>query len=136
MTLQTEYSEAELLATAKVEEPLIAGGVRCHGGVRADETPHVEYLRTTLSEMRDRTWVGLSGRHYPGADMVGRVYEKCLNESLGTRRYETLRVALGEVEHALDGNRQGDTILEAFPAAGSIRPAGDGTWVSAAGDHE
>ncbi len=26
--------------------------------IRADETPHVEYLKTALTEMRDRTWVG------------------------------------------------------------------------------
>ena len=30
--------------------------------VRADETPHVEYLKTVLSEMRDRTIVGDAGR--------------------------------------------------------------------------
>ncbi len=29
--------------------------------IRADETPHVEYLRTALTEMRDRTWIGTSG---------------------------------------------------------------------------
>ena len=29
--------------------------------VRADETPHVDYLRTALTEMRDRTFVGESG---------------------------------------------------------------------------
>ncbi len=30
--------------------------------IRSDETPHVAWLRTALSEMRDRTWVGSSGR--------------------------------------------------------------------------
>ena len=30
--------------------------------IRADETPHVEYLKTALTEMRDRTWVGASGQ--------------------------------------------------------------------------
>ena len=29
--------------------------------IRADETPHVDYLRTALSEMRDRTWIGETG---------------------------------------------------------------------------
>ena len=32
--------------------------------IRADETPHVEYLRTALTEMRDRTFVGESGRQH------------------------------------------------------------------------
>ena len=30
--------------------------------IRADETPHVEYLKTALTEMRDRTWVGRVGQ--------------------------------------------------------------------------
>src|SRR5204863_5604175 len=34
--------------------------------IRTDEAPHVEYLKTTLSEMRDRTFVADSGRHIPG----------------------------------------------------------------------
>ena len=31
-TLQTEFSESELLADHDIVEPLIAQGVRCHGG--------------------------------------------------------------------------------------------------------
>src|SRR4051812_20967596 len=31
-TEQVEFSERELLADADITEPLIAGGVRCHGG--------------------------------------------------------------------------------------------------------
>ncbi len=30
--LQLEYTEEEILTTHKVAEPLIAGGVLCHGG--------------------------------------------------------------------------------------------------------
>ena len=40
--------------------------------IRSDETPHVAWLRTALSEMRDRTWVGSGGRHHAGTDMIGR----------------------------------------------------------------
>ncbi|HLK45504.1 MAG TPA: hypothetical protein VKT18_05925, partial [Acidimicrobiales bacterium] len=32
--------------------------------VRQDETPHVDYLRTALTELRDRTWVGDTGRRH------------------------------------------------------------------------
>jgi hypothetical protein len=35
-TAQVEFTEEELLADLKVAEPLIAGGVRCHGGFDAD----------------------------------------------------------------------------------------------------
>ena len=34
--LQLTWSEHELLATDPVAEPVIAGGVRCHGGFTAD----------------------------------------------------------------------------------------------------
>ena len=114
---------------------LVAGegeAARLVSYIRADETPHVEYLRTTLSEMRDRTWIGTSGQSHPGTAMVGRVYDKCLADSLGARRKDMLRVTLAEVEHALAGNRAGDSILEEFHAAGSIRPGPNGTWVTAA----
>ena len=33
--------------------------------IRSDETPHVEYLRTVLSEMRDRTVLGAVGTALP-----------------------------------------------------------------------
>ena len=44
--------------------------------VRADEAPHVEYLKTALSEMRDRTFVGRSGARYPGTEVIGAVWER------------------------------------------------------------
>src|SRR3954471_6859041 len=36
MTHQLEFIEAELLSTHPVTEPLVAGGVRCHGGFTDD----------------------------------------------------------------------------------------------------
>jgi hypothetical protein len=41
--------------------------------VRADETPHVDYLRTALTEMRDRPF-GESGRRIPGAEVIGTLW--------------------------------------------------------------
>src|SRR5258708_6463330 len=38
MTHQLEFTEAELLSTHEVSEPLIAGGVHCHGGFADDGT--------------------------------------------------------------------------------------------------
>ena len=35
-TAQVEFTEEELLADLPVVEPLVAGGVRCHGGFDAD----------------------------------------------------------------------------------------------------
>jgi len=44
--------------------------------VRADETPHVDYLRTALTEMRDRTFVGASGAKVAGTEVVGTLWDK------------------------------------------------------------
>ena len=35
-TMQTDFTEEELLATAAIAEPLFAAGVRCHGGFDTD----------------------------------------------------------------------------------------------------
>src|SRR3546814_17251387 len=53
---------------------LVAGegeAARLVSYIRADETPHVEYLRTALTEMRDRKFVGESGKRYPGTAIIG-----------------------------------------------------------------
>ena len=65
---------------------LVAGdgqAARLVSYIRADETPHVEYLRTALSEMRDRTWIGEGGRRHDGAQMIARIWEPLLAHSLG-----------------------------------------------------
>jgi hypothetical protein len=94
--------------------------------VRQDETPHVEYLKTSLTEMRDRTFIGESGRHYAGRDLIGTLWDRGLEESLGSRREQNLRVTLREVEFALDGNPRRGDLLDEFHALGSIRPTDDG----------
>jgi hypothetical protein len=113
---------------------LVAGSgaaARLVSYVRADETPHVEYLKTTLSEMRDRTWIGRSGRRYPGQETVGALWDRALSESLGVRRDQTLDVTLAEVEHALDGHRRRDDIMQGFHDRGTVRPGPDGGWIAA-----
>ncbi len=49
--------------------------------IRADETPHVGYLKTALTEMRDRTWIGTTGKKHVGADMIGQLWERSLDNS-------------------------------------------------------
>jgi hypothetical protein len=96
--------------------------------IRSDEAPHVAYLKTVLSEMRDRTFVGESGKKYEGTKIVGDLWERAKGESLGARREQTLALTLREVEHALEGNPRGPEILEQFHNLGSIRPSVDGAW--------
>ncbi len=100
---------------------LVAGdgeAARLVSYIRADETPHVGYLRTALSEMRDRTWVGESGRRYAGTDMVGRIWEPLLRHSLGEAREEGRRAALSEVEFWCAKHPRGTDILAEFLALG------------------
>jgi len=88
--------------------------------VRADETPHVEYLRTALTEMRDRTFVGESGRRIPGAEVIGTLWDTALEQSLGANRESFVRTAEAEVEHALAANPRRSELLEGFHSLGAL----------------
>jgi len=82
--------------------------------IRADEAPHVEYLKTTLSEMRDRTFITESGSKVPGTDVVGQIWERARAESVGTRHEANVRIVRAEIEHALEGNPRTKDILAEF----------------------
>jgi hypothetical protein len=113
------------------DHDLVAGegeAARLVSYIRQDETPHVEYLKTTLSEMRDRTFVGGSGKKYPGRDIIGGIWDRAVGESLGERREANLKLTLREVEHALEGNPRKADLLEEFHSLGSVRPSADGSW--------
>lgn len=97
--------------------------------IRADERPHVEYLKTALSEMRDRTFLGESGKRYPGTEIVGTLWEQAKEASMVTRRDDLRTQTLAEIEHALDGHPRRGDILERFHELGDIRPGPDGTWL-------
>jgi hypothetical protein len=86
--------------------------------IRADETPHVGYLRTALSEMRDRTWIGEDGSQHSGRDMLARVWEPLLEQSLGPARDETRRATFKEVEYWCAKRSNSDDILAEYHALG------------------
>ncbi|MEA3077763.1 MAG: uncharacterized protein QOF60_2671 [Actinomycetota bacterium] len=88
--------------------------------IRGDETPHVGYLKTGLTEMRDRTWIGQSGKKYSGEEMFGVIWERALDNSLGAGRAITRKAALGEVEHWCSQRPNGAEILEGFLALGDV----------------
>jgi hypothetical protein len=103
------------------DSELVAGGgeaARLVSYIRADETPHVGYLRTALSEMRDRTWVDDGGKRHSGGDMIGRIWEPLLAQSLGPGRDEGRRAALGEVEYWCGKRSNGADILAEFHSLG------------------
>jgi hypothetical protein len=86
------------------------------GYIRQDEAPHVAYLATALTEMRDRTFVGESGRTLVGTEVIGTLWERGLAESLGPRREQNLKADRRELETVLARHRRGGEILERFDA--------------------
>jgi hypothetical protein len=86
--------------------------------IRADETPHVGYLKTALTEMRDRTWIGTSGSKHQGTDMIGALWAKCMDDSLGAGRVATRKAVLGEVEHWCLQRPNGTDVVAEFHALG------------------
>jgi hypothetical protein len=100
---------------------LVAGdgeAARLVSYIRADETPHVGYLRTALSEMRDRTWIGEEGTLHSGKDMIGRIWGPLLAQSLGAGRDEGRKAALSEVEYWCTQRSGGSDILAEFHSLG------------------
>jgi hypothetical protein len=101
---------------------LVAGdgeAARLVGYIRADESPHVGYLRAALTEMRDRTWRGEGGRRYAGTEMIGRIWDPLLANSLGPVREEGRRAALAEVEFWCAQRTNGADILAEFHSLGA-----------------
>jgi hypothetical protein len=109
-------SDDDLVAESKTAVEL----VRC---IRADETPHVDYLRTSLSEMRDRTFVGASGKTYAGTEVIQKFWDTALELSLGVNRQNFIKQQIDEIEHALEGNKRRAQILEGFYALGTEKVA-------------
>jgi len=53
--------------------------------IRSDESPHIEYLRTALSEIAARTLITIDGKHLSGKQVVERQAERTLRVMLRQR---------------------------------------------------
>jgi hypothetical protein len=122
---ETVLSDPDLVADADAAAEI----VRC---IRADETPHVDYLRTALTEVRDRTLIGESGARIPGREVVETLWDAGLELSLGTNRDAAMRTTVAEVQHTLALHPRGDELLEGFHAHGAVRPTADGAFAAVA----
>ena len=89
------------------------------GRILEDEFPHVGYTEIALTEMRDRTFVGLSGRKYPGAEIIGQMWDRALEDSLGMLEEQNRAFVLSEVERSLGERRDGANLLEEFHSLAS-----------------
>jgi hypothetical protein len=64
--------------------------------------------------MRDRTWIGDGGRRHAGAQMIDRLWQLLLAQSLGENREQGRRAVLGEVEHWCRSRPHGEDVLAEF----------------------
>jgi hypothetical protein len=102
--------------TVLSDDALVAGEgaaaelVRC---IRADETPHVDYLRTALTEVRDRTLVGESGTRIDGSEVIETIWARLLDQAQANHE-NFVKTATAEVEYALQSNPRREEILEGF----------------------
>jgi hypothetical protein len=103
-------------AEAVLSDPdLTAGdgkGAEIVSYIRADETPHVNYLGTVISELRDRTWLGSEGGRYSGAEMIGRIWDAMLEQSVGVQRQDFLRMLTSEIDRAIEGRSDRDDLMD------------------------
>jgi hypothetical protein len=93
-----------------------AGAGAMVGYIRADENPHVEYLRTALSEVRARTLRGVDGSAVAGRIVVDGLMHRTLH-ALTTERprqqREDLRASLAE---SMQAARNPSRLAEEFDA--------------------
>jgi hypothetical protein len=123
--LLVEISAAHLFAWAEellADVDLVAGdgqAAQLVSYIRRDESPHVEYLRTALSEMRDRAFVTATGASTPGTGIVDTLWARGLAESTGERRANNQRLARSELEHAIGDRRDRDELLVTYESLAS-----------------
>ncbi len=82
--------------------------------IQSDEKPHVEYLRTALSEMRARTFLGEDGAtELPGHEVVDPIFEAGLR-AIGNRPREDRERLREEIHDAFEDKARGSTIARKF----------------------
>jgi hypothetical protein len=120
-------------AEGVLSDPDVCAGdgeaARIIGYVRADESPHVAYLTLALSEMRDWTWRGESGRTYDGAEMVSLLWNRHLDQSRFLRRGDNQRLALKEIRRAIGDGPGHEDLLDEMLSLGTVRPLPEGGFV-------
>ncbi len=84
--------------------------------VRRDESPHVEYLRTALSEVRARTLRTVDGGTIAGREVVDRLMHRILRAITRERPAEQREDVRAGMLQAMRAARAPDGLLEEFDA--------------------
>ena len=96
--------------------------------IQADEKPHVEYLRTALSEMRGRTFLCEDGvTELPGHEVVDPMFEAGLRGMVSTRPREDRERLREEIHDALEDQGRASQIARKFEDldSGWVFPKGE-----------
>jgi len=84
--------------------------------IRADESPHVEYLRTALSEARARTLRTVDGKTIPGKTVVDGLMHHILTRVAKNRPREQRDDTRGSLVQAVEAGQANKLLIEQFDA--------------------
>jgi hypothetical protein len=84
--------------------------------IRSDESPHVEYLRTALSEARTRTLRTADGSTLAGATVVDGLMHHVLQRVIESRPREQRDDTRNALVRAIEAGQAGKSLLEEFDA--------------------
>lgn len=98
-------------------EPQAAGDMVRY--IRADESPHIEYLRTGLSEIRARTLRTVDGNTISGRDVVDRLIHRILKAMTTHRREEQREDVRAGMKDAMQVAAEPTQLLEEFDSLDS-----------------
>ncbi|MCH2170728.1 hypothetical protein MK489_08075 [Myxococcota bacterium] len=98
-------------------DPVAAAAMVNH--IRSDETPHVEYLRTALSEIRCRTILAEDGTRVPGQRLVDAALHGTLSQLTRQRPREQQKEAREGLEKAVAHASNPKRVMEEFESLSS-----------------
>jgi len=98
--------------------------------IQEDEKPHVEYLRTALSEIRARTLVGADGRtELPGHEVIDRIFATQLRGIASARPEEQREQLRRDIHEGLQDQARATELRRRFESL-------DSGWVFPKGEDE
>jgi len=86
------------------------------GYIRSDEAPHVEYLRTALSELRACTLLGIEGAELSGAEVVDALLGRALHVFTTQRPRLQREETRADIAAAVSGHRDAAGLQRRFDA--------------------
>jgi hypothetical protein len=109
-----EWGERVLSDPEVSAAPEAAGAMVRH--IRSDESPHVEYLRTGLSEIRARTLRTVDGKTLAGRQVVDRLIHQIVREMTTNRPRDQREDIRGSLVESMKDAANPRALLEEFDA--------------------